>query len=61
MKVMAAITKPTNHRSIRWEKGRLETLLMISFLNNAMDLSQDNGSAGTARDRPSWRRALGGK
>jgi hypothetical protein len=31
---MAAITKPTNHRSIRRKKGRLETLLTMSFLNN---------------------------
>jgi hypothetical protein len=30
---MAAITKPTNHRSMRLKKGGLETLLTMSFLN----------------------------
>ena len=30
---MTAITKPTNHRSIRRKKGRLEPLLTMSFLN----------------------------
>jgi hypothetical protein len=32
MYAMTAIPKPTNHRSIRRKKGRLETLLTMSFL-----------------------------
>jgi hypothetical protein len=31
---MAAITEPTNRRSIRRKKGRLEMLLTMSFLLN---------------------------